>query len=295
MSDANPLASLRRILTAKDAPPIDDTLLAEIASAEAAGEDVEALYALELQQIEASLPLAEAYAELVAMMETAVSQMAAAAAAVSPQDVYVHLLQRQLAAQMDAGIILEPHLRALAAELAQNMTGLPHTAVDIPEPLLHAAAGQLPAALRPPLIAVIRENVATLALYLRGHAAALWMRAFTVTPDQKQGAPFLQFGLAPASVPVMSGAETGQRRVLFNQRVGRPLAQNVTVEVEQTSALACTLRVQRVRPGLMDAANQVVQVTYGAVLQTAVTDATGAAHINDIPISALPTLAITLL
>lgn len=292
MSMGHSRAHLRHILTKTDTPAIDDQLLAEIASAEAAGMDVDALYAVELSQIEASLPLAETYADLVQMMTTAVSQMTLAATAVSPQDVYVYLLQRQLAAYADATTNLKPHLYALAEGLAQQITTVPHTASDVPHDLIQTTTPELSTSLRQRLTVLVQENMAALALYLRGHAEALWQQLFTVVATPQQGEVLLQIRLAPTSIPVMSGAETGEQRVLFSQRVGHPLPQNVTIQVKRSSLLACTLLVQRIAPGLPNASGQAVRVDYGTVRQTAVTDHTGTAYFHDIPISALPTLTI---
>ncbi|MCA9934974.1 MAG: hypothetical protein H6662_06200 [Ardenticatenaceae bacterium] len=305
-------SSLRRALTDTEPLAIDDMVLAEIASAEVAGEDVDTLYAAEMRQIEASVPLAETYAELMTMMETAVAHMSLAAVAVSPEDAYARLLQSQLHAPTE----LQPALRQAADQLARRCHTLPASAADLPDPLLNAATAPLPASWQAKLADAIRQNIAALALYLQGRADALWQQTLAVTADTTSGMMALQLTPALHTIPLLSGTEMGETRTLFNQRLGRPLPQNITVQVQRIDALRCRLTVQHTHPGQRQPAGQPVQIRYGdvpdtavpilhesgpiyaipsgnTVQETAVTDPTATATFT-IPISALDSLTISL-
>ncbi len=110
------LLELQRLLMEESVEVMDDELLAEIASAAAAGEDVDVLYADEMRLIESSVPLAEAYGELAAMMETAVFTMSQAAQAVSPRDIYLGMLAER--------VTLSPEQRVAAGDVVDRLAVL---------------------------------------------------------------------------------------------------------------------------------------------------------------------------
>ncbi|MBU1662374.1 MAG: hypothetical protein KKD28_12985, partial [Chloroflexi bacterium] len=76
------LSALHAVLTQTPTPHLDDDALAEIATIEAAGDDIDSLYPFEVRHIESCPQCAQAYGELVEMMLLTVGDMAAAAAAV---------------------------------------------------------------------------------------------------------------------------------------------------------------------------------------------------------------------
>ena len=82
------LTTLYQALTEPLGPHLDDETLAEIASAEAAGENVDRMYADQLHHIESCVICAEAYASLAEGMLAATADMAEAANALTPFDAY---------------------------------------------------------------------------------------------------------------------------------------------------------------------------------------------------------------
>lgn len=82
------LSALYQALTEPIGPHLDDETLAEIASAEAAGKNIDRMYDAQLVHIEACVKCAEAYASLVEMMFAATADMAQAANALAPIESY---------------------------------------------------------------------------------------------------------------------------------------------------------------------------------------------------------------
>lgn len=261
----NSLLHLRHLLIEKPVEIIDDELLAEIAGAAAAGEDVDALYANEMKWIESSVPLAEAYGELVEMMETAVFTMNQAAQSVSPRDVYLSLLAER--------VTLSPEQRIVAGEVVDRLAVL--LAEEGVETAVRQAVAPVSETWRERLGEAIRQTGGALALYARGQADALWRKAYSVTAQERDNGFQLQIGFAPQTVPVLHGEEIGDSRLLFSQRVGNPFPYLITIRVERETELTCRLIMQADRADLFDVSGQVVQISYGGRVETAVTDEDG--------------------
>ena len=82
------LTALYQALVEPIGPHLDDETVAEIASAEAAGENVDQMYAIQLQHIESCVKCAEAYASLVVGMLAATTDMAETANVLASRETY---------------------------------------------------------------------------------------------------------------------------------------------------------------------------------------------------------------
>lgn len=98
---------LRQALTKPLGSHLNEAVLAEIATAEVAGEDVETLFANELAHLEMCVHCAEGYAALVALMETAVSEMTLRAEEISEINKANTLWQRANTVILQAQTTLE--------------------------------------------------------------------------------------------------------------------------------------------------------------------------------------------
>ncbi len=279
------LDELRRALKEPTGPHLDDERLAEIVTAEAAAEDVAALYVAEMAHLARCPNCAAEYGELMSLSLTAVADMAAAAQSITPQEAFIALLQQELDEPLAAGI----HESAAAFPLL--FARPPATPEEFDASLANTALSPKNQA----IVAAARRNLPALAAYLMGAAAAIWGQALAVQTAVSEQGHQLQLQPAPVSaVPVLSSSERGKEWPLLSRRVGYPVSWHVAARARRQSATACTLTVQADRPGLADAGGRLITITYGERMVTAVTDANGAATFVNVPIAALPTLLLTI-
>jgi len=302
------VGALRRALEEPAGSHLDDETLAALATAEAAGDEVEALYPGEVAHVEACVRCAEAYGELVELMVEAVDAMAVAAQKASPREVYAALLARRLATSEgpQAAEDVEGVAQRVAAALPVLFTEVPAAPEEVTPALVAAAleAGfvdqgadqakeeDVAAALAEQVTEAVREQVAALALYLQGAAEAAWKRApavRTVIGDRSQEA-IVQRGPAPAILrepPAEYGAEGAARRA---EEGGGRLP--VTLRAVRLSTLACRLEVQ-VEAVEGAVAGVAVRVQLPGREEVAMTDGRGLATFFPVPIAALPHLVVS--
>lgn len=280
---SNPLNELRRAITAPIGPHLNDETLAEIGAAESAGEDVDALYPEDMAHLSQCPDCVSAYGELVSLWQTAVTNMHTAAETVTPQQAFLALLQK------DQGV----SVNATALEAAALPLLFPH-APDTPAAFDAALAKATIPAQSEGVVQAARRNLAALAAFLSGAAAAVWGQSLEVkTAVSRQGYQ-LQFEPAPAlAISVLSSGEAGSEWLLMARRVGQP-AWHVSARAQRETATTCTLLVQADRPGLTDASGRPITIEYGSETKTAVTNSNGEAIFTDIPVAALPALRMTL-
>lgn len=282
---SNRLNDLYHLLAQPVSPHLPDETLADMAMAEVSGEDVDARFPGEMSHLAQCEQCAAEYSELVAFSLAALGDMAAAAQTVTPEAVLLALLQKELA---------EPDASA-AGEVVAALPLLFATPPTTPEAFDASLAETSLPQKSPALIAAARRNLAALAAFLVGQAAAIWGQAVEVkTAVSAQG---YQLQLQPAlktAVPVLSSAEKGEEWRLLSRRIGHPVSWQVSARVLSQSATAGTLQIQADRPGLADASGRPITITYGERSITAVTDATGTATFTEVPIAALPILLVTI-
>lgn len=281
----NHLDDLRRMLTEPAGAHLDDKKLVEIVTAELSGEDVDVLYAPEMAHLGRCPECAAAYEELASLSFTAVGNMAAAAYAMTPQQVLVGLLQAELG--QPAAAAVSEAVAALPLLFAQP----PAT----PEAFDVALVGVSLPPSQSAVVAAARRYLTALAAYLASTAVVVWGRAVEVQTAVSPQGHRLQLQPAPGTaVPVLSSAETGDAWHLLSRPVGQPVAWHVSIRAARRSATGCALMVHVDRPGLADAGGRQVTIAYGGREETAVTDANGAAAFPLVPIAALPTLQVTI-
>jgi len=281
----NRLDELHRLLANPVTTHLTDDSLAEMAAAEAAGEDVDAHYPDELAHLAQCSRCATEYGELVAFTLVALSDMAVAAQAVTPQAVLLALLEKELVEPA------APHAVEVVAAMPLLFANPPATPAEFDASLVNTSLPQK----SPAVVQAVRRNLAALAAFLVGTAATIWGQAVDV--KTAVAALGYQLQLRPAmrtAVPVLSSAEKGQEWLLLSRRVGHPVSWQVSARVLAQSATAGTLKIQADRPGLTDASGRQITITYGERSVTAVTDATGTAKFADVPIAALPILLVTI-
>ncbi len=275
--------ALQEALTASLDPHLDDETLAELTTAEAAGEDLEQAYPKETAHLELCVPCAEAYAELLTLMLETFAGMAQAA--VSPADVY----QAVLLGQFDEA---SPDLSAAAAQAAAAISR--HITVVEDKAQITAALQNisLPAQWDAKIRQAVLRAPAALGLYLTGVADALWQQAFDVHTELTAQWGRIQPQLLPtAAHPVLSGAEAGSTKTLFDISAG---SLTVDVQAARTAPLACDLsvRVDSVTLKVKDVEGRVVQLAYAERTRETRTDDTGTARFANVPIAVLGEMTI---
>lgn len=290
--------ALRRALGSPAGDHLDDDVLAALATAEAAGEDVETLYPEPVAHVETCVRCAQAYGDLVEMMLEAVDEMAAAARRGSPQAAYAALLAR-----------------CLGEEGAEEMQGLAErAAAGLPPLFAEPPAG--PEEVTPSLVAMalaagegdgvevehdleneaapavvqrvteaVRERLSALALYLQGAAEAAWERTPAVRTEMggRRGESVLRQGPAPALL-----RETAADYDVPEEGERLP----VTLRAVRLSTLACRLEVQVEEAEEGGVAGIMVRVRLPGWEEKMVTDDRGVAAFAPVPIAALPHLVV---
>lgn len=279
------LNNLRRALIEPLGPHLEDDNLAEIAAAEAAGEDVDTLYATAMDHLSQCPACIAAYGELATIWQTAVSGMSAAAQTVTSQQAFLALLQKD-----PTTLVNEAALEAAALPLLFSQPP------DTPEAFDAVLANATLPLQSTNVVQAAKRNLAALAAFLAGVATEAWGKAVEVKTDVSAQYCHLQFTPAASpAMPVLSSGESGEDWSLLSRRVGRhPVTWHISARAQRESATACTLRVQADRPGLVDAAGRRITIMYGLETKMAVTDANGVAAFPHIPIAALTHLRMTI-
>ncbi|MCA9950127.1 MAG: hypothetical protein KDE48_10805 [Anaerolineales bacterium] len=279
------LAELRALLTTSADPHLDDERLAAVVTAEAMGEDIEAVFAQELAHVEQCVTCAEAYSALFELTALAMADMSAAAAQVSPQAIYLAMLRQ------DTDMTLDPQIMQEVVTAVSLLFDRPPTTTEAFDHGLTGRSDRFDQPVEKTLLAVMRQNLAALSAFLHGTAAALWGQVLDVQTAAAESGQRLQ--LRPgrtALIPTLSSRESGDEWQVLSRRVGQLMPLHVDARARRSSPLACTLTVRTDRPGLVDPAGRRVQIRYGDVQVTAVTDAQGVAAFVNIPIAALAVL-----
>lgn len=286
------LHALREALTAPLTEHLKDGQLAELATAEAAGEALETAYPQETAHLETCVACAEAYTELFMLMEQALEGMAASAETVSPQQGYAALLLRKLRQRVGDHSGLSDMAQTLAHLLPRYFPH-PPAETDFNAPLLqHLPA--LPDLSSETLLTTLRENRRALTFYLEGLANTLWGTPAHLTAETVQAWVNLKLTLTPQPVvPILGETKTTTPDwTLAGTRAGHPLPLNVTLRVQRLSPLACRVEVALDRPGLLDPSGRKVELHFAGESLTTQTDSHGLAIFDPVPIAALPELEI---
>lgn len=285
---------LRQALTASSttsSPHLNDNVLAEIATAEALGENLETLYAAALQHLELCVDCADNYANLVATFQDALNEMASTALTISPAAAYAAIIQSSIAVPAESAAEWEQLVKNAADSLPvwfSSVTAITQQNVaQVVDQLFKAqpfSQALIPAARR-----AISHKLGALAAYLTGQANACWQRDFLV---RIEGHALQLTPALPRQVPVLGETIAEEARILFKQRLARPFPLNVTTRAARVSALGCRVDVRIDSPGLLDASGRRVGLIYGSQRITTVTDKDGVATFPLIPIAALENLII---
>ncbi|MCB9134677.1 MAG: hypothetical protein H6636_04570 [Anaerolineales bacterium] len=286
------LHALRETLSAPSTEHLNDGQLAELATAEAAGESLESAYPQETAHLETCVACAEAYTELIMLMEQALEGMAAAPEPISPPQGYTTLLLQKLRQRL--GDL--PGLFDLAQTLTATLPSyFPHAPAETD--FNAALLQQLPALpdLAPEtLLTTLRETRRALAFYLEGLANTLWGTPARLASETVQAWVNLHLTLTPQPVmPILGETKTTSPDwILAGTRAGHPLPLNITLRARRLSPLACRVEVSVDRPGLLDPSGRTVELHYAGQNLVTRTDATGLAIFYPVPIAVLPELAL---
>ncbi len=291
------LQNLRRALIPSH-EHLEDNSLADLTTAEIAGNDIEALYPQEMAHLESCPACAQTYADLIEMTLAAFGGMAENAASVSPQTVYAAILARDLSLHVDETAAIPELARALAGGLPLLFVQ-PPVAEDISAPLFEnlarSLAGGKTGALSPGLLArLIGRNLRALAIYLQGAADALWGTSVGFAAEQLMSRYSLQLNLAPQPAISTLGGNyvTGDSWAMLGIRAGQSLPLNFSLRAERMTELACRLKIVLDRPGLVDPSGRQVEMIYGGHTYSAHTNERGQVVFESIPIAAIPDLEI---
>jgi hypothetical protein len=276
---SNSLNELRIALTTPVGAHLDDETLAEIAAAESAGEDVDALYPEDMAHLSQCPDCVSTYSELASLWQTAVTDMSATAQSLTPQQVFLALLQKDSDVSVNTDALE-------AAAFPLLFPQAPDTQAAFDAALENAT---IPAQSEG-VVQATRRNLAALAAFLSGAAAVVWGQSLEVKTAVSAHGYRLQFEPAPPiAIPVLSSGEAGTEWHLLARRIGQPVW-HLSVRARRETATTCTLLVQADRPGLIDAAGRLITIEYGKKATTAMTNDNGEATFPHIPIFALPAL-----
>lgn len=282
------LYALHKAITTPLSPHLDDETIAELATAEAAGEDIEASYPAQVRHIEVCAQCADEYGELVEMMLAAVGE---AFAAPSPQDVYANTLLEDIRTRAVESPRLPDFVRKMVALLAVRLADHPASVADIGGETIEELIDD--SEVSATILQSIERHLPVLAIYLTGMAEAAWGRAIGIKASLSETWGSLQLHPLPeATAPTLSGHETGREWQIFRQHIGQPLPLNITAWAERQSPLACSLSIQIDRPGLQDVAGRSVQLKYGDQTWVVETDQAGIARFESVPVAAVPDVEI---
>ena len=290
------LSALHEVLTIPLGPHSDDETIAELATTEAAGEDIEARYPSQVRHIESCSQCSLAYGELVEMMLSAVRD---ASAVISPQDVYADMLLKDIGKRVAQFPRLPELIRQIVTILPSGFVNHPTSAADVSTEGIERIiqdTGVSPNK-SSKLISTISQSIGrhlpALSLFLTGMAESAWGRTVGVKTSLIETWQTLQIHPMPEpAIPTLSGRETGREWQIFRQHMGHPTPLNITAWAERVSPLACSVSVQIDRPGLQDVAGRSVQLKYGNQTRTTETDQVGIACFDSVPIAAIPDIEI---
>jgi hypothetical protein len=291
------LLALQDALSGSLGPHLDDEMISELATVEAAGEDIEALYPDQVKHLEVCAQCATEYSELVDMMLVAVGD---SVVAVSPQEQFVQLLRTDFD-QKDI------HMPGFSSVLDQLVSYLPLSFVTQPVSVKEIQSGMVEQIARQSavpekqfqefitvVIQSLEKHFSALKAFLMGRAENIWGQPLgTNSQRSDMGAVLQLFPTAKATVPILSTQLSEEKWALLSQRVGDPIPFHVGVWAERTSPLACDLNIQIDRPGLDNAAGRSVQLRYGYHIRSTQTSSSGIARFADIPIAAIPNIEIS--
>lgn len=290
----NNLLILGHLLTDQSSSHLNNERLAEIVTAEVAGEDVAALYADDMQHIESCLFCAEAYSNLALMVQTAVIEMSTAAETITPQEVYTTLLLQDTASWSS------PQLLQIIQELISRFPLIFAQAPASPTEISQSTIQKLldpviaiPADLVSAITEVVQRRLAALSLYLIGVAQHTWGQNLDIKVETSPFGHLIHFQPGPKLViPTLSGQEASHRWPLLSRRIGSPVPYHLEARAERVSDLACQLVVRIDRPGLRHTAGRQVEIRYSGVQETAVTNTQGIVTFLNVPIAAITQIEI---
>lgn len=263
-------------------PHLNDERMAEIATAEAAGEDIAQGYPAEVAHLESCVACSEMYGALLEMLDGAVADMGFAVwqSAASFSD----LLLAQLPAQPEWAAVVERVVEQLPIYFGDVPAGIaPETLAPlVPQPSQAIILAQ-----------TLNHNLAALANHLSGRAIAVWQGVWKVKTELSGRWSTIHLQLtSPPAIATLNAGQTGNKKRLFSQRVGYPIPFTINGQVEKISPFACQLQVRIDRPGIEELSGRSVEIRYGQAQHQNLTDLTGTAHFGPIPIAALPYLVV---
>lgn len=275
---------LNQALRQPPSPHLSNELLAEIATAEAAGENVAKSYPAQVAHLESCVRCSQEYGALLELLTEAISDMGAAVW--QPAAAFSELLLTQLPAEPEWAKVIAQFVEQLPTHFADVPAGVTPNAL---EPLLnHPSQATV-------LAQTLNHNLAALASYLSGRANAVWQGVLKAKTELSGRWSTIQLQFSPpTAMATLSAEETGPTKRLFSQRAGQPIPFIINGQVEQTSPLACQLQVRIDRPGIVNLSGRSVQIRYGSHHHQTLTDPAGTAHFGPIPIAALPELVIVI-
>ena len=292
------LAALYQALNEALGPHISSETLAEIASAEAANENIDVLYPAEVHHIETCPKCAEAYAGLAEMMLAVIGDMAEGASAIATPATFAASLLADAELRAGDTFDLPTLVQAVVVKLPAHFGKVPASAEEIDEAVTTAIKDITQAKPAPPDLAarlakVIGRNVAALSAFLLGYASSIWGRGVEITIRAIGTWQSLQLSIAPSkTVPTLGGEQTGAEWLMFSQETGRPLPLNIEARAVQLTPMTCQLVIRADRVGLADPAGRMIEIQYADQHRSATTDEQGIARFGSVPIGALSQLTV---
>jgi len=295
MSDRG-LSALYKALTSPLGDHLDDEVFAELANAEVTGEDIEARYPSQVKHIESCVQCAQAYSELVELMLLAVDGMDAAASAVQPVETYAALILRDLEKLIPQFPKLAEFVRSLTSKLPTLFINLPSSQTDIDfdrlttlvietDPSISDATSLTTA-----IVQGIQQNLGALSIYLERVANSLWGRSIRVKQQITDDWQNLFLSLGPQYRQAILGEldVVEGEWPLMQLQSGHGLPFQVSAWAERISPVACKIYVQIDRPGLVDAAGRIIELSYDGQTLSSQSDESGTAVLEPVPIAAIP-------
>jgi len=294
------LSALHDALTGPLGDHLDDEILAELATAETAGEQIEARYPSQVKHIEHCTQCAQAYSELVELMLFAVDGMATAASAVQPVETFAAFLLGDMEAQIPSFPKSAEFVHSLASKLPTLFVKLPSSQADIDFDRLTTLVTETDPSISDTTslaIAItqsIQQNLSALSIYLEGVANSLWGRSIRVRQQIADDWQSLFLSLGPQYREATLGRfdVVDSEWPLMQLQSGHGLPFQISAWAERISQVACKVYIRIDRPGLVDAAGRIVELSYDEQTLTSQSDESGTAVFKPVPIAAVPQVIV---
>jgi hypothetical protein len=229
-----------------------------------------------------------------------VGGMAATASAVQPVETYTAFLLQDMEAQIPSFPKSAEFVHSLASKLPTLFVKLPTSQADIDFDRLTTLVTETDpsicdtTSLTTAITQSIQRNLSALSIYLEGVANSLWGRSIRVRQQIADDWQNLFLSLGPQYREATLGGfdVVDSEWPLMQLHSGHGLPLQVSAWAERISPIACKVYIQIDRPGLVDVAGRIIEISYNEQTLSSQSDESGTAVFEPVPIAAVPQVIV---